>query len=130
MGSTFCLFQRDVADDEGTLSVTFLKVEGVGNGIERFEGKREVFVAQVAHEVFGGIRSFHGGIIGLIKRNPVGCRQFVLLAVRLKIGILDDAEPIFLMTIIAETDSGSVGIWSCLMLSPFMASAKPKNIPV
>ena len=90
MGSTFCLFQRDVADDEGTLSVTFLKVEGVGNGIERFEGKREVFVAQVAHEVFGGIRSFHGGIIGLIKRNPVGCRQFVLLAVRLKIGILDD----------------------------------------
>ena len=36
------LFQRDVADDEGTLSVTFLKVEGVGNGIERLEGEREV----------------------------------------------------------------------------------------
>ena len=36
------LFQRDVADDEGTLSVTFFEVEGVGNGIERLEGKREV----------------------------------------------------------------------------------------
>ena len=36
------LFQRDVADDEGTLSVTFFEVEGVGNGIERLEGEREV----------------------------------------------------------------------------------------
>ena len=27
------LFQRDVADDKGTLSVTFFEVEGVGNGI-------------------------------------------------------------------------------------------------
>ena len=36
------LFQRDVADDEGMLSVTFFEVEGVGNGIERLEGKREV----------------------------------------------------------------------------------------
>ena len=36
------LFQRDVADDKGTLSVTFFEVEGVGNGIERLEGKREV----------------------------------------------------------------------------------------
>ena len=36
------LFQRDVADDKGTLSVTFFEVEGVGNGIERLEGEREV----------------------------------------------------------------------------------------
>ena len=69
MGSTFCLFQRDVADDEGTLSVTFFEVEGVGNGIERFEGKCEVFVAQVAHEVFGGICCFHGGIVVLVERK-------------------------------------------------------------
>ena len=36
------LFQRDVADNEGKVSVTFFEVEGVGNGIERLEGEREV----------------------------------------------------------------------------------------
>ena len=36
------LFQRDVADDESTLSIALLEVEGVGNGIERLEGEREV----------------------------------------------------------------------------------------
>ena len=36
------LFQRDIADDESTLSIALLEVEGVGNGIERLEGEREV----------------------------------------------------------------------------------------
>jgi len=53
------LFQSDIADDEGSLAVTFLEVESRWHGFERFEGEREVFVAQVTHEVFGGIRSFH-----------------------------------------------------------------------
>ena len=36
------LFQRDIADDEGTLSVAFLEVESLWRGIERLEGEREV----------------------------------------------------------------------------------------
>ena len=104
------LFQRDIADDEGSLAVAFLEVESLWRGIERLEGKREVCIAQVTHEVFGGIRCFHGGKVVLVKLDSVGCCHFILLAVGLKVGILDDAEPIFLMTIIAETDGGAVGI--------------------
>ena len=36
------LFQRDVADDESTLSIALLEVELCGLGFERLEGEREV----------------------------------------------------------------------------------------
>lgn len=36
------LFQRDVADDKGTLSIALLEVELCGLGFERLEGEREV----------------------------------------------------------------------------------------
>ena len=83
------------SDDEGTLSVAFFEVEGIRDDVKRLEGKREVNVTQLTQEVFGRIRSFHGGIVVLVKRDAVGCCQFILLAVGLKIGFLDDAEPIF-----------------------------------
>ena len=36
------LFQRDIADDESTLSIALLEVELCGLGFERLEGEREV----------------------------------------------------------------------------------------
>ena len=44
------LFNRNIADDEGTLAVAFLEVEGFGNCLERFEGERKVAVVQISHD--------------------------------------------------------------------------------
>ena len=43
------LFNRNIADDEGTLAVAFLEVEGFGDGVERFESEREVAVVHISH---------------------------------------------------------------------------------
>ncbi len=40
----FLLFNCYVADDESTLPLALLKVEGGGHGVERFEGEGEVGV--------------------------------------------------------------------------------------
>ena len=100
----------DITDDEGTLSVALYEVESVRDDIKRLEGERKVNVTQFTQEIFRRIRCFHGGIVVLVKRDAVCCRQFILLAIGLKIGFLDDAEPIILMAVIAETDGSTVGI--------------------
>ena len=50
-GKEFCIksrvLQRDITDDKHILAVASLEVEGGGNGIERFEGQREVAIVYI-----------------------------------------------------------------------------------
>ena len=66
------LFYRNIADDESPLTVAFLEVEGFGNGVERFEGEREVGVAEVAQIAFCGFCGSHLRIYVCVGSDAVG----------------------------------------------------------
>lgn len=79
------LFNRNIADDEGTLAVAFLEVEGFGNCLERFEGEREVGEEQFAHDAFCDSRRFLLGIGVFVERDAVCGGHIVSLSVDFKV---------------------------------------------
>ena len=66
------LFNRNIADDESTLAVAFLELEGFGNCVERLEGEREVGVAEVAQIAFCGFCGSHLRIYVCVGSDAVG----------------------------------------------------------